>query len=131
MTLARLQHLLGRAEAVRVACIGDLMLDRYIYGDVARVSPEAPIPVLIHRSEATMLGAVGNVARNVASLGALAAMAGVVGADAAADDVARLIAGEAQLEPHLVVAQGRPTICLLYTSPSPRDRQKSRMPSSA
>ena len=110
MTLARLQHLLGRAEAVRVACIGDLMLDRYIYGDVARVSPEAPIPVLIHRSEATMLGAVGNVARNVASLGALAAMAGVVGADAAADDVARLIAGEARLEPHLVVAQARPTI---------------------
>ena len=110
MTLARLQHLLGRAEAVRVACIGDLMLDRYIYGDVARVSPEAPIPVLIHRSEATMLGAVGNVARNVASLGAVAAMAGVVGADPAADDVSRLIAGEARLEPRLVVAQGRPTI---------------------
>ena len=110
MTLARLQHLLGRAEAVRVACIGDLMLDRYIYGDVARVSPEAPIPVLIHRSEAAMLGAVGNVARNVASLGAQASMAGVVGADSAADEVARLIDGEARISSHLVVASGRPTI---------------------
>ncbi len=109
MTLARLQHLLGRAAAVQVACVGDLMLDRYIYGDVARVSPEAPIPVLIHRSEAAMLGAVGNVARNVASLGAMASMAGVVGADAAAEEVARLIDGEARIRSHLVVAKGRPT----------------------
>ena len=107
MTLARLQHLLGRASAVQVACVGDLMLDRYIYGDVARVSPEAPIPVLIHRSEAAMLG---NVARNVASLGAQASMAGIVGADAAADEVARLIDGEARITSHLVVAKGRPTI---------------------
>lgn len=110
MNLTRLQHLLGHAGAVRVACVGDLMLDRYIYGDVARVSPEAPIPVLIHRSEAAMLGAVGNVARNVASLGAEASMAGVVGADAAADEVARLVATEGRIEPHIVVAQGRPTI---------------------
>lgn len=110
MTLARLQQLLGRASAVQVACVGDLMLDRYIYGDVARVSPEAPIPVLIHRSEAAMLGAVGNVARNVASLGAQALMAGVVGADKAADEVARLIDGEGLITSHLVVARGRPTI---------------------
>ena len=110
MTLARLQQLLGRAAEVQVACVGDLMLDRYIYGDVARVSPEAPIPVLIHRSEAAMLGAVGNVARNVASLGAQASMAGVVGADAAADEVARLIDEEARITSHLVVARGRPTI---------------------
>lgn len=110
MTLARLQHLLSRAGAVRVACVGDLMLDRYIYGDVARVSPEAPIPVLMHRSEAAMLGAVGNVARNVAALGAEATLAGLVGADPAADDVARLMAEEGRIESHLVVARGRPTI---------------------
>lgn len=110
MTIARLQQLLGRAGTVRVACIGDVMLDRYIYGDVARVSPEAPIPVLIHKSEAVMLGAVGNVARNVASLGARATMAGVIGNDDAASDVASLIAEEARITPHLVVAKHRPTI---------------------
>ena len=53
----------------RVLCIGDLMLDRYIYGDVKRISPEAPIPILRKGDERDMLGAVGNVARNVVSLG--------------------------------------------------------------
>ena len=46
MDLSTLQSLLGAVAGVRVACIGDLMLDRYVYGEVARISPEAPIPVL-------------------------------------------------------------------------------------
>ena len=51
-----------------MACVGDLMLDRYVYGEVSRISPEAPIPVLARRRETAMLGAAGNVARNAAAL---------------------------------------------------------------
>ena len=59
MDLATLQQRLTRAAQARVACVGDLMLDRYVYGDVARISPEAPIPVMVREKEATMLGAAG------------------------------------------------------------------------
>ena len=109
MTLARLQALLDRAAHVRIACIGDLMVDRYVYGEVTRVSPEAPIPVLTRRSEAVMLGAVGNVARNVSALGATAVLTGVVGADATANEVVALAAAEPRLEGHFVTDPARPT----------------------
>jgi D-beta-D-heptose 7-phosphate kinase/D-beta-D-heptose 1-phosphate adenosyltransferase len=109
MTLARLQQLLAAAVHVRVACIGDLMVDRYVYGDVARVSPEAPIPVLARRSEATMLGGVGNVASNVAALGATAVLTGAIGADAAAAEAACLVASADRIEGALVTVPGRPT----------------------
>ena len=56
----------------RVLCIGDLMLDRLVYGVVERTSPEAPIPVLRMEKEHVMLGGVGNVVRNIVSLGASA-----------------------------------------------------------
>ncbi len=109
MTLARLQQLLAAAVQVRVACIGDLMVDRYVYGDVTRVSPEAPIPVLARRSEATMLGGVGNVACNVATLGATAVLTGAVGTDAAAGDAVRLVDDATRIEGALVTLKGRPT----------------------
>ena len=54
---------LGRA---RVLCLGDVMLDRYIYGEVERISPEAPIPVFQIKRETAMPGGAGNVARNIA-----------------------------------------------------------------
>ena len=109
MTLARLQHLLAAAVHVRVACIGDLMVDRYVYGEVARVSPEAPIPVLARRSEATMLGGVGNVASNVAALGATAVLTGAVGSDGAAADAIRLVDDAPRVEGALVTVTDRPT----------------------
>ena len=68
MNLSALQPLLQAVHGARVACVGDLMVDRYVYGDVARISPEAPIPVLRKTSAQTMLGGMGNVARNVAGL---------------------------------------------------------------
>jgi D-beta-D-heptose 7-phosphate kinase / D-beta-D-heptose 1-phosphate adenosyltransferase len=109
MTLARIQHLLSSAADVRVACIGDLMVDRYVYGDVARISPEAPIPVLARQSEAVMLGGVGNVASNVAELGATALLAGVVGDDEAAGEARRLVDGAPRIEGALITVTGRPT----------------------
>jgi D-beta-D-heptose 7-phosphate kinase/D-beta-D-heptose 1-phosphate adenosyltransferase len=109
MDLATLQQRLSRAAQAKVACVGDLMLDRYVYGEVARISPEAPIPVLVKSEEATMLGAAGNVARNAAALGARVELAGVVGDDAPGHETARLIEAEPRLEGHLVPETGRCT----------------------
>jgi len=109
MDLSSLQQRLSQIAGARVACVGDLMIDRYVYGEVDRISPEAPIPVMIRGDEAIMLGAAGNVARNVAALGASAALAGVVGADAAGHEAMRLIEAEPRLEGHLVPEAGRAT----------------------
>src|SRR5690606_18819062 len=94
---------------VRVACVGDVMLDRFVYGEVTRTSPEAPIPVLARGRETAMLGGAGNVARNVAALGGLAALAGVLGKDADADEALRMVGGQPGLEGHLIAVDDRPT----------------------
>ncbi len=80
-TTAQLQALRG----ARVLCLGDTMLDRYVYGEVSRVSPEAPIPVCRVTGERTMLGGAGNVARNLAALGASIVFITVIGDDDGAE----------------------------------------------
>lgn len=72
---------------VTVAVLGDVMLDRFVYGDVSRISPEAPIPVLLKSDEAEMLGGAGNVARNIATLGGTPILIAVVGDDAAGHQI--------------------------------------------
>lgn len=79
---------LGELLRQSVLCVGDVMLDRYIYGEVERVSPEAPTVVLATRREEIAPGGAGNVALNVASLGARCVLIGVVGSD----DSGRLLA---------------------------------------
>ena len=87
-----------------VLCVGDLMLDDFVYGEVSRVSPEAPVPVIAVRREEKVIGGAGNVARNLAGLGARCLFVAVIGADEAADLVTRTIASFAgAIEPHLVV----------------------------
>lgn len=83
LDLGALQALLERVRGLTVACVGDLMLDRYVYGEVSRISPEAPIPVLKVVRQVSMPGGAGNVARNVAALGGEVRLAGLVGSDAA------------------------------------------------
>src|SRR5690348_8914109 len=85
---------LDHFDRSRVAVIGDVMLDRYAYGDVGRISPEAPIPVFRHRRIVAMLGGAGNVVRNIAALGAKAALVGLIGADAEGREVEALVACE-------------------------------------
>jgi D-beta-D-heptose 7-phosphate kinase/D-beta-D-heptose 1-phosphate adenosyltransferase len=109
MDLSALQHLLGLAPGRRVACVGDLMVDRYVYGDVTRVSPEAPVPVLKRSRELMMLGASGNVARNVAALGGEVSLVGLVGGDAEGHEALRLVGEEAGVEGYLVTDADRPT----------------------
>lgn len=92
--LGELQSLLARIKGLEVACVGDLMLDRFVYGEVSRISPEAPIPVLRAGREVTMLGGVGNVARNVAALGGQARLGAVVGDDMAGAELGQILADE-------------------------------------
>lgn len=99
------QRLADEAERLRdtrVLCVGDVMLDRYVYGEVERVSPEAPIPVLRVREERAMLGGAGNVARNLAALGARVSFVSVTGADEAAAEIAHMLEALPQIEARLV-----------------------------
>lgn len=107
--LSPLAAYLPHFQNVHVLCVGDVMLDRYIYGRADRMSPEAPIPVLsVNRKEA-MLGAAGNVARNVVALGATAGLIGTIGDDDSGHDIARLITSESRLDPILITVPGRQT----------------------
>ena len=85
------------------------MLDRYVYGEVARVSPEAPVPILTVTREVAMPGGAGNVVRNLIALNAAAAFVSVVGDDQAGSDLTGLIGGQERVEPWLLVQGGRTT----------------------
>ena len=85
------------------------MVDRFVYGEVTRVSAEAPIPILLRARESVMLGAAGNVARNIAALGAQAVLIGVVGRDAAAQEALMMVGAEPGIEGFLLTDADRPT----------------------
>lgn len=78
----RMERLVRKFKDRRVLVLGDLMLDKYIWGDVSRISPEAPVPVVEVRKSTSCLGGAGNVGRNLAKLGAVPLVVGVVGNDA-------------------------------------------------
>lgn len=85
------------------------MLDRYVYGRVSRVSPEAPVPVLAVERELALPGGAGNVVRNLTALGAAVAFVSVVGDDQAGSDLTGLIGGQLRVEPWLLVQGSRAT----------------------
>jgi D-beta-D-heptose 7-phosphate kinase/D-beta-D-heptose 1-phosphate adenosyltransferase len=97
---------LGHAS---ILVIGDVMLDRYSYGEVTRVSQEAPVPILTEERSVQLPGGAGNVVRNVTALGAAAAFISVVGDDEAGSDLTGLIGGQPNVEPWLLVQGGRTT----------------------
>jgi D-beta-D-heptose 7-phosphate kinase/D-beta-D-heptose 1-phosphate adenosyltransferase len=92
-----------------VLCVGDLMLDEFVYGEVSRISPEAPAPVIAARRSEINVGGAGNVARNIASLGAKCIFVGLVGNDTAGETLKAELAKEKLIEPVLVVDPSRPT----------------------
>jgi len=94
LSLSRAEEILERFPAQRILVVGDLMLDRYIYGRVERISPEAPVPVVEVTHEQSMPGGAGNVASNVRSLGGRVAVCGVVGVDAWGDTLLGLLRDE-------------------------------------
>ena len=103
------------ADAVRqlrrgtALVVGDAMLDRYIYGQALRMSPEAPVPILSVEREVALPGGAGNVVRNLTALGVAVAFVSVVGDDQAGSDLTGLIGGQPGVEPWLLVQGGRTT----------------------
>ena len=106
---AELANGLAALKRASVLVVGDAMLDRYVYGSVTRVSPEAPIPVVSVEREMAMPGGAANVVRNITALGASAAFVTVVGDDVAGSDLTALIGGQPKVEPWLLVQGGRQT----------------------
>src|SRR5882757_4868253 len=92
-----------------VLCVGDLILDEFVYGEVSRISPEAPAPVIAVQRSETSIGGAGNVARNIASLGARCIFVGLIGEDDAGKTLKGALAQEGLIESVLVSDPGRPT----------------------
>jgi D-beta-D-heptose 7-phosphate kinase/D-beta-D-heptose 1-phosphate adenosyltransferase len=92
-----------------VLCIGDLMLDEFVYGEVSRISPEAPTPVIAVKRTEVMIGGAGNVARNLVSLGTRCIFVGVVGDDDAGGELKKELAKIPRIDAHLVTDVGRRT----------------------
>ncbi len=109
MDLTGLQQLLQLVAGLRVVTVGDVMVDRFVHGQVSRISAEAPIPVMARSGGSVMLGAAGNVARNVAALGGEAALVGVIGKDVAGGEAKGLVGAEAGIEGYLITDAERPT----------------------
>jgi D-beta-D-heptose 7-phosphate kinase/D-beta-D-heptose 1-phosphate adenosyltransferase len=92
-----------------VLCVGDLMLDEFVYGEVSRISPEAPAPVIAVQRSETNIGGAGNVACNIASLGGRCIFAGLIGEDEAGAKLKDLLSQQRQIESVLVCDPTRPT----------------------
>ena len=105
---ARLDTLLAAAATQRVAIVGDAMLDVYLRGDVERISPEAPVPVVRVRERKDALGGAANVAQNVAALGAACDLVAAIGSDAAGARLREML-GEIGADHSALVAVSRPT----------------------
>lgn len=100
------------AKAMRgktVLCVGDLMLDEFVYGDVSRISPEAPAPVMTVQRSEVMIGGAGNVARNIAAFGAGCLFVGVVGDDEPGRTLRQSLEDVDGISPTLICDAARPT----------------------
>lgn len=107
--------LLEKMEGLPILVLGDVMLDRYLWGDTGRISPEAPVPVIEAREETIRLGGAANVARNIRALGGRPWLVGVVGDDAFASELRREIAANG-------IAADR-----IFPDPARRTTTKSRV----
>ncbi|HRP08186.1 MAG TPA: PfkB family carbohydrate kinase, partial [Gemmatimonadales bacterium] len=105
----RFTELLDEMRNIRAAVVGDLMLDRYLIGDVERISPEAPVPVLAVTEERAAPGGAANVAANLAAIGAEATLVGAIGDDEAGAILIDSLTGFGVTARGLTVVPGRPT----------------------
>jgi D-beta-D-heptose 7-phosphate kinase/D-beta-D-heptose 1-phosphate adenosyltransferase len=103
------REILGRLPTVRVLVVGDVMLDRFLMGDVARISPEAPVPVVRVTGETVVPGGAGNVAQNLSAMKAGVEVVGVVGDDLAGEELVGLLTGNGTGCGALTTIGGHPT----------------------
>lgn len=104
-----LNTLVERLAEAKVLCIGDIMLDKFVYGEVNRISPEAPIPVLKTKSDKLLLGGAGNVANNLSCLGVETHFISVIGNDSTGKTITKLIKKIPNIEANLITVEKRPT----------------------
>ncbi|HET6890187.1 MAG TPA: D-glycero-beta-D-manno-heptose-7-phosphate kinase [Pyrinomonadaceae bacterium] len=111
MTRQKAAEIVASMRDVTIVVLGDVMLDEFVWGDVTRISPEAPVPVVDIRRQSVHLGGAANVLSNLTSLGAKACVIGVVGNDPAGDRLRASVreASPLQAEQHLVVDENRPS----------------------
>lgn len=126
LDVRRLNRLIDGFADVRLLVVGDVFLDEYLWGEVDRVSPEAPVPVVHVREESRVLGGAGNVVRNVVALGGRCAFCSVVGDDAAGRRVLGLLKDLGVDAAGVVVDEGRPTtrktrVAASSRRPAPRE----------
>lgn len=105
----RLQELFTRFRGRRIAVVGDLMVDRYYWGAVKRISPEAPVPVVEVDAESHRLGGAANVARNIQALGGEPVLVGLVGDDYNGKMLTAMLGEQGMTDAGVVVDPGRPT----------------------
>ena len=122
----RLIELVETLPATRVVLVGDYMLDRYLYGNAERLSPEAPVPVLHFQKEELRLGGAGSVAANLAALGARVLAVGVVGLDETGGQLAALLR-DVDADPTGLVELPRPTTCKLRLVGSAQHRHPQQL----
>jgi D-beta-D-heptose 7-phosphate kinase/D-beta-D-heptose 1-phosphate adenosyltransferase len=111
LTTERAAEIVGRMRGRTVLVFGDVMLDEFVWGDVTRISPEAPVPVVEIRRESARLGGAANVLANLVALGARAQVVGVVGHDRAGESLKEHLraAGAIRADESLVVDESRPS----------------------
>ena len=109
MRKERIAEILSHFTGRRIVVLGDLMLDEFIWGEVRRISPEAPVPVVEVRRETVQLGGAGNVLCNLIELGAVAIPVGIIGNDEGGGMLRRLCASRGARIDGLLTVPGRPT----------------------
>ncbi len=109
MLLQKIKELQTVLRQPKILIIGDLMIDQYIWGDATRLSPEAPVPVVNVEKESSTLGGAGNVAQNLLSFKAEVIVAGLIGNDAAGQELLKVLADESADITAIVMDAERPT----------------------
>src|SRR5882672_11077824 len=111
LTKQRAKEILHSIRSRTVVVLGDVMLDEFVWGDVTRISPEAPVPVVDIRRESVHLGGAANVLANLIALGARASVVGVIGNDSGGHRVRAALAeiNPSQPDHYLVVDGDRPS----------------------
>jgi D-glycero-beta-D-manno-heptose-7-phosphate kinase len=111
LSQTRASEIIGRMHGVSVVVLGDLMLDEFVWGEVTRISPEAPVPVVDVRRESVHLGGAANVLANLVALGARASITGVIGDDRAGERLRAELreTSPAQTDDMIVVDRSRPS----------------------
>lgn len=124
---SRLIQLIEGLPQCRVVLIGDLMLDKYLHGNVERLSPEAPVPVLLYEKEELRLGGAGNVAACIAALGGGVKMIGIVGNDAAGTQIRDMLTACGTDASTVLTVHDRPTVCKMRLVGSAQHKNPQQM----